>query len=100
MAVNLVVMYRRPADPQAFYEHYTTVHVPLASRLPGLLAFQHGAVTRVVAGAEPWFYLAVLQFESTEALDAALASPEGREAGRDLARLGAGYDMLVEEVEP
>lgn len=101
MAVNLVVMYRRPPDPEAFLEHYARVHAPLVDNFPGLMGFQHGPVRASLAGADEWFYLAVLTFADRAQLDAAMASEVGRAARRDVRSFAADlFDMVVQEVVP
>ncbi len=101
MAVNLVVRFRRPPNPEAFLAHYREVHAPLVQRFPGLVAFSHGPVTPL-AGAADWFYLAVATFADRAQLDAALASEAGRASGRDARAFADGlFDIVVqEEVSP
>lgn len=82
--VKLVVLYRKPADVAAFDKHYDEVHAPLARRMPGLQKLE---VQRFFGapGGDPKFYLmAELSFENKEAMFAALASPEGKAAGKDV----------------
>ncbi len=101
MAVNLVVLYRRPLDPDAFLDHYARVHAPLVETFPGLMAFQHGPIRAALAGSDEWFYLAWLTFADRTQLDAALASEAGRAAGRDVRAFAADlFDMVVQEVVP
>jgi uncharacterized protein (TIGR02118 family) len=86
MAAVLYALYRRPPDPAGFLDHYRSVHAPLAADLPGLVAFSHAPVAQSILGRGEWFYLARMRFADREALSAALASPEGSLAARDLAR--------------
>jgi uncharacterized protein (TIGR02118 family) len=83
--VKLVVLYRKPADPAAFDAHYREVHAPLARKMPGLRKMETGHFTGAPGGSEPKFYfMAELYFEGKEAMMAALASPEGKAAAKDV----------------
>ncbi len=82
--IKLVVLYRKPADVAAFDKYYNETHTPLARKLPGLKKLE---VCRFFGspGGEPKFYLmAEMYFESKDALFAALGSPEGKAAGKDV----------------
>jgi uncharacterized protein (TIGR02118 family) len=81
---RLLVLYSRPDDTEAFDRHYQEVHVPLAKKMPGLLRYTVSRGVTVAFGEDPVYLLAELDFADHAALDAALASPEGREAGRDM----------------
>ena len=37
----LTVLYGHPADPAAFDAYYTSTHVPLVEKIPGLDSFTH-----------------------------------------------------------
>ncbi|GAA1386007.1 EthD family reductase [Pseudonocardia kongjuensis] len=87
--IKLTVLYGTPSDVDAFDAHYLGTHVPLAQRVPGIekvevTRFQPGA-----DGAAPEFHLmAELYFADADAMGAALATPEGRALGADVANLG------------
>jgi uncharacterized protein (TIGR02118 family) len=95
MAAQLVALFHTPPDPAAFLEHYRTVHVPLVRAMPGLRAFRVSIVRDRVMGDGDWFLMAVMEFSDRAALDAAMASPEGRAAGRDVARLAGSLVTLL-----
>lgn len=82
--VKLVALYKTPADPQAFDQHYREVHAPLAARMPGLKRMEVARITGSPGGQSPFYLVAEMYFDSAEDLQAALASPEGRAAGKDL----------------
>jgi uncharacterized protein (TIGR02118 family) len=96
---TLLVLFRTPADVEAFERHYVEVHLPLARRLPGLV---HIDVERTVGGdptLREYHLVARLVFPSRLAMRTALASPEGLAAGSDLARFAVdGFKML--QLEP
>lgn len=98
--VKLVALYKHPEDKKAFDEHYFNVHSPLAKKMPGLKKLE---VTRYVAapmGGDAKYYLqAEMVFEDREALDAAMASEEGRAAAKDLMGFaGKLVTMMIGEV--
>lgn len=82
--VKLIALYRKAADVAAFDKHYNEVHTPLARKMPGLRKLE---VARCFGspGGEPKFYLvAEMYFDDKNALMAALSSPEGKAAGKDV----------------
>ncbi len=99
MAAVLYALYHRPPDPAAFLDHYRSVHAPLAEAMPGLIGFSHSLVAQGILGRGDWFYLARMRFADRESLSAALASPQGALAARDLARFARNLVELfvVEE---
>ncbi|HYH09354.1 MAG TPA: EthD family reductase [Thermoanaerobaculia bacterium] len=91
MAAKVVALYRKPADPAAFDQYYYETHVPIAAKMPGLRGAEAsvGGVN-LLDGESPYHHAGVLSFESMEALQAALASPEGQAAAADLAKFATG----------
>ncbi|BEU25641.1 EthD family reductase [Paraburkholderia caribensis] len=89
---KLIAKYRRPDDVSAFEQHYFKVHVPLAKKLPGLTRYEVNA--GAVSDAS-WYLVAVLTFESYEAMTAAMESEAGIAARADLENFaGAGVEVL------
>jgi uncharacterized protein (TIGR02118 family) len=81
---RMLVIYRTPKDPAAFDNHYRTVHVPLAKKLPGLLRYDVSRKPIATLAGDPEPYLiGTLHFESMEALRRAFATPEGRACAAD-----------------
>lgn len=97
MAHQLTALYNPPADPQAFDTHYEQVHAPLALKLPGLRTFTLSHPDPGPDGTPPSIHLvAVLTFDSEDALNTALGGPEGQAAVADLENFaGAGVTMLM-----
>jgi uncharacterized protein (TIGR02118 family) len=89
--VKVIVLYGHPTDPSAFETHYTSTHVPLAEKLPGLKLFEASRVVGAADGGDPPYYrVAELSFESQEALQAALSSAEGQETVADIPNFASG----------
>jgi uncharacterized protein (TIGR02118 family) len=93
--VKLIALYRKPADPAAFDKHYFEIHAPLAARMPGLRRMEVAKCYGSPAG-EPKFHLqAEMYFDSREALMAALGSPEGKAAGKDVMSFAGDLITMV-----
>jgi uncharacterized protein (TIGR02118 family) len=90
MVHRLVVSYGQPTDPAAFDDYYRTTHTPLALKQPGLVRLTFGHARSLNPGQPGPYLVAELDFDSEEAMGAALASPEGRAAGKDIANFATG----------
>jgi uncharacterized protein (TIGR02118 family) len=90
MVHRLVVSYGQPQDPGAFDEYYRDTHTPLAMEQPGLIKLTVGHAKSLDPSQQAPYLVAELDFESEEAMGKALASPEGKAAGADLANFATG----------
>ncbi len=98
--VKLTALYRKPANIAQFDEYYANVHTPLALKMPGLRKFAISKVQSGIVGESPYHLLADLYFDDMQTLQAALSSPEGRAAAKDVNNFGKDIiEMLVAEVE-
>ncbi|MET4147505.1 EthD family reductase [Arthrobacter sp. UYCo732] len=86
----LTVLYGPPTDGEAFSRHYEEVHVPLAKALPGAIDLHYTLAVDNVTGDIPVFAAFHASFTTREALDAALASPEGQTAQADVPNFATG----------
>jgi uncharacterized protein (TIGR02118 family) len=94
---KLVALYKKPQDTAAFDRHYSSIHLPLARKIPTLLSYEisTGAVLSA-AGESPYHLVAMLEFESLEAIQHALGTPEGQAAAEDLGNFAqAGVELLM-----
>ncbi len=91
--VKLIALYARPADPAAFDRHYDQVHLPLVRQIPGLARVEVARVIGAPRGESPFYLITEMYWDSAEALQASMATPEMRAVGRD-AREFAG-DLLT-----
>jgi uncharacterized protein (TIGR02118 family) len=93
---RMVVIYRTPADVEAFDRHYFEVHVPLAKKIPGLRKYEvsEGPIA-VLLGASDIYRIGTLYFDDMAAIERAFASPEGQ-AAREDRRLFAPDDSGVQ----
>jgi uncharacterized protein (TIGR02118 family) len=89
----MVVIYRTPADPAAFDEHYSDVHLPLAHQLPGLRRYEVSKrPIATPAGDDEPYLIAILHFDSLEALRQAFATEVGRACAADRRILAPSND--------
>ena len=82
--VKLVALYKKPADVAAFEKHYTEIHTPLAKKMPGLRRMEVCRFTGSPGGDAKFHLMAEIYFDDKAAMLAALASPEGKAAGKDV----------------
>ncbi len=99
--VKFIALYEKPQDVSAFRQRYMEQHIPLVARLPGLRRYELSWVTGGPPGSQPRYHLvAELYFDDMAALKAALKSPEGQAAARDvMAFAGDIIHMLFAEVQ-
>ncbi|MDA4109356.1 EthD family reductase [Mycolicibacterium holsaticum] len=104
MTSQIVVCYGTPTAPQVFDEHYRTKHIPLVGRIPGLSGFTWGKCQSLASGEPPYYAVAHLNFDTNEALQQALVSPQMQDAARDVREFADGavtmYICHTESVDP
>ena len=94
-----IVLYNMPTDPQVFDDYYTSTHVPIAKKIPGLRRYRVSKGPVVTpAGPAPYHLVASLSFDSMADLQVALGSPEGQAVVADLPNFAsAGATVLLFE---
>jgi len=93
--VKLVALYKKPADVAAFEKHYREVHTPLARKMPGLKRLEVSHITGSPGGEAKFHLLAEMYFDNQEAMKAALASPEGKAAGKDVMSFAGDLILMM-----
>jgi len=81
--IKLVLLIRRAAQTGNFDLRYAR-NIALLRKMPGIKDIREGQVIGSARGESPYGRMVEIFFESFEALDAALRSPEGVAAGKDL----------------
>ena len=96
---KVIAMYKRPADPAAFDRYYRDVHVPIAKKVPGLRRYEvNTGPVGTPAGEAPYHVVAIMTFDSLDAIQRALTSPEGQAAAADLANFAqADVELMIFE---
>jgi uncharacterized protein (TIGR02118 family) len=93
---RLLVLYGHPKDPAAFNKYYHEVHVPIAKKMKGLKKWTIGKATGMPDGKpSSYYYIADLYAESRAAMEAILATPEGRAAVEDVPKFASGGVTFV-----
>lgn len=93
--VKLTVLYTEPADPERFRRYYEGTHLPLAAKLPGMLAHRHSFAITSPGGAGPYFCVFEAEFDDHAALDAAMGSPEGQAVAADVPNYATGEVVMM-----
>lgn len=94
---TLLVMYRKPTDSAKFDAYYHSTHAALAKKIPGLRRYEV-STTQIATpqGESPYHLIAILGFDSVEAVETGLGSPDGQAAAGDLSNFAqAGVDLLI-----
>lgn len=90
---KLIALYRKPADTAEFDKHYFEVHTPLVKQYPGLRKLEITKVTGAPIGEAKFYLLCEMYFDNKDAMDAALASKEGKAVAKDLMSFAA--DLVI-----
>ncbi len=92
----LTVGYGHPSDPAAFDSYYATSHRPLVDQIPGLVSFVARHCYSLDGSQPPYYLLAELSFESKQAMDTGLNSPQGHASAADVRKFAdGGVTMFV-----
>lgn len=96
MSAKVLVLYERPVDPGAFDQYYRSTHLPLVKAIPDLRSIEVGRGEILdPRGPAPYFQITTLTFTSMDTLKAAMSSPEGEAALRDLTDFATGGASVV-----
>ncbi|MBI4532410.1 MAG: EthD family reductase [Candidatus Melainabacteria bacterium] len=91
--VKLIALYKNPVTPQEFDQQYFQDHIPLASKMPGLRKIEVSRVFGAPQGEAEYYLVAELYFDDMDALKAAMTSPEGKAAAKNL--MGFAKDLVT-----
>jgi uncharacterized protein (TIGR02118 family) len=89
--VKLVALYSKPRDTEEFDRHFFTNHTPLIRDYPGLRRLEITRVSSAPLGDAHYYLMTELYFDSAEAVDHAMASPQGKAVAKDLMSFAAPY---------
>jgi uncharacterized protein (TIGR02118 family) len=81
---KLVVLYPPPPDPEAFKSYYTSTHIPLAAKLPGLRAYRYAFDVGSPAGDSPYFCIFEADYDDAAAMGESMASEQGQLVAADV----------------
>src|SRR5438105_1869283 len=100
---KLIVLYPPPADVATFERRYAAEHAPMVHKIPGLRKFVAAKALGAPAGAPACQRVAELYFDSMAALQAGMASAEGRGAvahAGEISTGGAPVVLIAEDDKP
>ena len=75
---KVIILYRKPKDPNHFMKHFGEVHAPLIAKLPGLRSHSFGPTKSLDGLESAYFWIFIGTFDSQEAISEAFGSPEGK----------------------
>ncbi len=87
---KIIAIYGVPKDTAAFEQHYREVHTPLTKNMPGIEKFVVNRVLGSPQGNPSQYIIAEMIFNDKDTLEKAMASPEGRQSGRDAIQMATG----------
>jgi uncharacterized protein (TIGR02118 family) len=98
--MKLTVLYTPPTHVEDFEAHYTSVHMPLVEKMPGLVRAETSVVVGMPDGSPaPYYRMAELYFDSGDAMGEAFASDAGKQTAKDAqelaSRTGSTVTMLL-----
>lgn len=92
---RMVVIYQQPKNPEEFNRHYFEVHVPLAMKIPGLKKYEVSKGPVLSTTGHSAYLVAVISFESMEAMRAGFGSPEGKACAEDRKKLASNDEVQI-----
>lgn len=92
---KMMVLYGHPTDPAHFEKYYREVHLPLASKLPGLRSSKVAFNPASFGPPSPFFCIWEGEFDDKAAMNAAMGSPLGREVGADTKNYATGTVQIL-----
>jgi len=87
---QLIALFRQPSDVEAFDRAYTQEHLPLARKIPGVIAIDVSRFTPGKDGPAAYHQMSVLTFADRDSFKVAMKSPENAAAGANLNAFAAG----------
>src|SRR5690348_6877882 len=84
-----------PADPAPSRDYYVSNHLPLVTRMPGLLAWRYSFEVAATQGQTPYFAVFEAEFADAAAMTAARASPQGQQVAADVANYATGGAVVI-----
>lgn len=92
---KIVVLYPPQPDPDAFKAYYVETHIPLARKLPGLLALRYTFDVQGVGGDPAYFCVFEAEFADGPAMGAAMGSAEGQQVAGDVPNFASVAPTLI-----
>ncbi|MEO7803927.1 MAG: EthD family reductase [Actinomycetota bacterium] len=95
--IKMQVLYRPPADPEAFETRYIQGHLPLIQKYANVKDITFSKVTRSLVGEYPYAYIFSGTWADKESWKADLGSDFAKEATEDAKSFAPEFDVVVLE---
>ncbi len=92
---KVIAIYGIPKDIAAFDQHYREIHTPLTKKMPGMQKFVVNRILGSPQGKPSQYLIAEMIFKDKETMEKAMASPEGRQSGKDAFQMATGGLTLL-----
>jgi uncharacterized protein (TIGR02118 family) len=92
---KLVVLYPPQPDIERFKDYYLATHIPLARKLPGLLALRYSFDVASPGADSPYVCVFEAEFADEAALGAAMGSSEGQAVAADVGNFAQVPPALI-----
>ncbi|WP_091300358.1 EthD family reductase [Amycolatopsis xylanica] len=92
---KMVVLYPAPLDPEHFREYYLNTHIPLATKMPGIVDWRYSFEVSAGRGESPYFAIFEADFPDKATFVAAVTSPEGVAAIADVPNYATGGSIAL-----
>ena len=90
-----MILKRDELTIEEFKKYWVEVHAPIMLKVPGVLHYRLNVIDRKIDGAFPYDAFSEVWFESEEAMDAALASPEFAIVREDVQKFQKRTDRIM-----
>lgn len=94
--LKTTLLYGHPEDPEAFENYYAKTHLPIASKMNGVVKLE---LTKFLSAADgskaPYYRMAELYFPGMAEMQETMTSPEGQAAVADLANFATGGVTVI-----
>jgi uncharacterized protein (TIGR02118 family) len=97
----IVIWHDTPTDAEAFDQHYRDVHIPLASKMPGLRRYSLSKNLKPVRGDAP-YVVAELEWDDLETMRSDMQTDAGKATGEDvdfMKQWSPGVQSMIYELE-
>jgi uncharacterized protein (TIGR02118 family) len=97
--VKLIAMYKTPEDTEAFDRHYFEVHMPIVSKIPGLIKSEVAKLKPLPGSNAKYYMMTEMYYDDMDAFNAAMASPEGKASAKDLVNFAKDTEFYLGRVK-
>ena len=93
--INVLILYGRPVESEAFDAYFANTHRPLLLGIPNVEQMSINYIAGAAQGDPPYYLIVELRFESEEAMQEGLNSETGKAMARDLSQFASGGATIL-----